>query len=70
MHKSDLGTAASRPPLFALILWCLCAQFGDTALHWAVMGGTAAHDKIVKKLVVEGADANIVGAKAFTVAQP
>ena len=43
------------------------SQFGDTALHWAVMGGTAAHDKIVKKLVQEGADANIVGAKAFTV---
>ena len=42
-------------------------QFGDTALHWAVMGGSPAHDKIVKKLVVEGADANIVGAKAFTV---
>merc|ERR1712086_1109175 len=41
-------------------------QFGDTALHWAVMGGTSQHDKIVKKLVSEGADANIVGAKAFT----
>ena len=32
-----------------------------------VIAGTSQHDKIVKKLVSEGADANIVGAKAFTV---
>lgn len=31
-------------------------EFGDTALHWAVMGGTRNHDLIVKKLVSEGAE--------------
>lgn len=41
-------------------------QFGDTALHWAVMGGTPAHDKIVRKLVADQADVNLVGARPFT----
>jgi len=40
--------------------------FGDTALHWAVMGGTRNHDLIVKKLVSEHADVTSVSKKEFT----
>lgn len=41
-------------------------QFGDTALHWAVLGGTPVHDKIVRKLVNENADVCAVGQRNFT----
>ena len=53
---------ASWVPQVAM-LW----QFGDTALHWAVMGGTRNHDLIVKKLVSEHADVTSVSKKEFTV---
>jgi len=42
-------------------------EFGDTALHWAVLGGMPAHDRIVQKLVSDyNADVNRVSKKDFT----